>query len=921
MQKSWKQLFFAVLALAIVFMLSGQPEKKDSTKLPSPFSEQVEQFRKADDLGGWLSVYREYVTGDAVKRIPLLDHALANTWRACRNEEERLEWFNCLATEGYYLLYSGNILRSIDAYEKAYSFYFAKPIPGADVLEYVLKPLGNNYTRLGDYDRAFLIQEKSLALAEKNAPEQIASICHNLATTAIWKEDFSLAKQFCERGLNSVTTGYSVYGLLYSTLAEVFLKTGKVDSAEINIRKAISILSPRILDKTEKNAPYWLRGAWQGLGDIEKVKINYSAALQAYQKAMQIIDQYYKGERKREKAQLLVSCGHVLLQMQQPQKAMLQYDAALKLMLASFQPKSTDDLPEANDLYGENSLLDALHGKGDCLGATGKKEKALDCYMLLYVVEKKLRNEFFSNSAKAQQQKENRQWVESAMGAAYGLWKNSGKKEWANKILLIAEMSKAQLLLDEMKNNMRNSFMKSQDSLLNKQQRLMSAIAYYEREAALNASSGDSNELTAKQDLQFELSLVQKQVKEKYPLQGGLLSDEQMPSTDTLLQHIPDNTTAVEFFVGEKNIYIIEAAKGNVKDVRRLDSADQVKQAVKNISDTYFQQGPSNMMNAPEKYYRDSYSIFHWLWPDSSYKKQEQCMIIPDGIFGYLPFEALVTDPHYVADPGQWPFLINNTDLYYSYSLQTAQQLEKLPRPNKNFAGFFVSFDSSQQSSLPAVKKEYDAIRDVVSGDFFRESEASLAAFNQSLAKVNLLHISTHSFLQGKENLPVLQLADDKFFLFELYGKAFSPQLVVLSACRTGHGMLAEGEGIISLARGFTATGAEGIVAGLWNMNDEAAAQLAATFYSRLASGDLPAAALREAKLQWLHRQKGESFQKLPYFWAGMVYSGDNRKVEVEKKNGIMRVWWLAIGVVGFLGLIFYLRKKKNRQSAISNVQ
>src|ERR1700733_2408670 len=194
MQKSWKQLFFAILAFAIVFMLSGQSEKRDATLLPTPFSSQLDQFRKTDDLGGWLSVYRDYVALDPVKRIYLLQQAMDHAWRVYSTDDERLEWFNCLATEGYYLLYSGNILRSIDAYEKAYSFYFERPIPGADVLEYVLKPLGNNYTRLGDYDRAFLIQEKSLALAGQNDSGQIASICHNLATTAIWKDDLALAK-------------------------------------------------------------------------------------------------------------------------------------------------------------------------------------------------------------------------------------------------------------------------------------------------------------------------------------------------------------------------------------------------------------------------------------------------------------------------------------------------------------------------------------------------------------------------------------------------------------------------------------------------------------------------------------------------------------------------------------------------------
>ncbi|HMD00463.1 MAG TPA: CHAT domain-containing protein, partial [Ferruginibacter sp.] len=295
------------------------------------------------------------------------------------------------------------------------------------------------------------------------------------------------------------------------------------------------------------------------------------------------------------------------------------------------------------------------------------------------------------------------------------------------------------------------------------------------------------------------------------------------------------------------------------------------------------------------------------LWPRMNIAGGEHCMIIPDGILGYLPFEALVSDSNYVGDPGRWNYLVNRLNIYYGYSLQTSQQSQMTERSHHSFAGFFVSFDSSE-AALPAVKKEYDAIHSAVDGNFYRDREASLAAFNKSLPDVNLLHISTHSFLQGKENLPVLQLADDKFYLFELYGKAFRPQLVVLSACRTGHGMLAEGEGIISLARGFTATGAEGIVAGLWNMNDEAASQLSGNFYKGIADHLPPADALREAKLTWLKQTNAAAFQKLPYFWAGMIYSGDNKVVEVQTKKG-SPVWWI-VAIVGILVIsLFFFRR------------
>jgi CHAT domain-containing protein len=910
MQKNLHHFFIWISCFVVFMILSAQStnEKNTGLQLPAEFQHQLDSLRKANDLTGWLYNYRAYVYEDPAKRIPLLIKAQASAWRPAGTDAEREEWFNCLAAQGYYLLYNGNILRSIDAYEQAYRFYFDKPIPGVDVLEHVLKPLGNNYTRLGDYDRAFFIQDKSLAQAEKNDTTQIASICHNLATTAIWKEDLPMAKHYCEKGLLQVKKRSSLHGLLLSTFAEVFLRSGNKDSAEINSRAAISILTAKLSDNEEINAAYWLRGAWQGLGDIQKEKGETIAALASYQNAIALIDKYYGGQRKREKAKLSVLTGQMLLQLQQGEKAMEQYNEALMLMIPDFKPVTIDELPKTNDLYGENTLLDALHGKAACLHAMNKNEAALECYILLYEIEKKLRREFFGNMAKQQQQKESRQWAESAIETAFDLWKTTGKKEYAGKVLLIAEMSKAQLLLDEMMNNLRHNRAKSNDTLLNKEQQMLQAINFYEKEAVMN-NSADSNAAVAKKELQFELSLIQKQVKEKYSMQENLLLTEGLPSVDSLLQNIEAATTVIEFFTGEKDLYRIEATKNKVVQVIKIEKAGPVLDTVKNFVDAYFQSGPANMMNNPRQYYRDAFAVHQMLWQGIELANAKNCIIIPDGILGYIPFDALVTDGVYKQAAEQWPFLLKKANLYLSYSLQTKLQQQKIKHSSRSFAGFFISFDSSSQSSIPAVKKEYDKIHTVMKGEFFKEQDASLSAFNKQLAEVNLLHISTHSFLQGKEKIPALQLADDRFFLFELYGRSFHPQLVVLSACRTGQGMLAKGEGIISLARGFTATGASGIVAGLWDMNDETTATLIGSFYTLLSSGESPANALHKAKLDWLQQQSGQQFQKLPYFWAGMVYSGDNVPVQTGQEKNISAWWWIAAAVSALL-LFFFMRRR-----------
>jgi CHAT domain-containing protein len=531
------------------------------------------------------------------------------------------------------------------------------------------------------------------------------------------------------------------------------------------------------------------------------------------------------------------------------------------------------------------------------------KEQALKCFLLLFIVEQKLRYEFFSLSAKQQQQKESRRWVEAAIETAYQLWKSNGKKEYAEKVFLIAEKSKARVLLDEITSSLYYNRISRKDSLLQKQWEIQQSVNFYEREAILLRDK-NGQEDSVKKELRYELSLVQKQVKEKYPIQENYQLEEQT-SVDSLLQKISPNATIIEFFTGENGIYIIEAEKGNVQQIIKLENAERIQQSVKDFVFKWFEHGPEKMINDPEGYYTHAYEIYQWLWPEKTIGKKDRCIVIPDGIIGYLPFEALVIDSKYRARVDQWPFLIRNTNLYYSYSLQTLQQLHRNEKNNELFAGFFISFDNSQQASIPAVRKEYDAIRKVVSGDFFIEHEASLKEFNDHLGEVNVLHISTHSFLQGKENMPVLQLADNKFFLFELYGRAFQPQLVVLSACRTGAGMLAEGEGVISLARGFTATGANGIVAGLWNMNDESTAKLMGTFYHQLNINHQPADALRESKLQWLQQPNEQKIQKLPYFWAGLIYYGDNEPVYIKNKTAATKIWWIVAAIVA--GLIFFL--------------
>ena len=111
---------------------------------------------------------------------------------------------------------------------------------------------------------------------------------------------------------------------------------------------------------------------------------------------------------------------------------------------------------------------------------------------------------------------------------------------------------------------------------------------------------------------------------------------------------------------------------------------------------------------------------------------------------------------------------------------------------------------------------------------------------------------------------------------------------VVLSACETGLGQVAGGEGLLGLQRAFLVAGANTTVASLWKVHDAATARLMQRFYENLWDKKMgKLAALREAQI-WMLRDQGnrgltvpaqpaDKASLPPYYWAAFVLSGDWR--------------------------------------------
>ncbi len=100
-------------------------------------------------------------------------------------------------------------------------------------------------------------------------------------------------------------------------------------------------------------------------------------------------------------------------------------------------------------------------------------------------------------------------------------------------------------------------------------------------------------------------------------------------------------------------------------------------------------------------------------------------------------------------------------------------------------------------------------------------------------------------------------------------------QLVVLSACETGIGNVANGEGVYGLRRAFVLAGAASQLTSLWQVSDAGTKDLMVQYYDRLLANEGRSAALRQTQLAFLH---STNYQH-PYYWAAFVPSGDWRSL------------------------------------------
>ncbi len=243
-------------------------------------------------------------------------------------------------------------------------------------------------------------------------------------------------------------------------------------------------------------------------------------------------------------------------------------------------------------------------------------------------------------------------------------------------------------------------------------------------------------------------------------------------------------------------------------------------------------------------------------------------VIVPDGELHALNLETLPV-------PGSNRYWIEDAELSLAPSLSLLA--ETPPKARTKPSLFLIGApdaSSAEYPELPAAKSEIAGIQKQFAGEdqvIRIGAEATPQSFLDSMpGRFSMIHFAAHAEANSQsplESAIILSRSGDRFKLYarDITGLKLSADLVTISACRSAGARTYGGEGLVGFTWAFLQSGARSVIAGLWDVDDRSSSQLIGTLYGALASGMKPAAALRLAKLAFLH--SSGPYRK-PYYWA-----------------------------------------------------
>jgi CHAT domain-containing protein len=445
------------------------------------------------------------------------------------------------------------------------------------------------------------------------------------------------------------------------------------------------------------------------------------------------------------------------------------------------------------------------------------------------------------------------------------------------------EKSKAAILLEAIADTKAKGFAGLPDYVLLKEQNLKSDLSYLEQQLA-KAIPGTEiyYNLKAKyKSVDDEYQNFIKKLEVEYPSYYQLKYSQKIVSVSDLQAKLNKKEALISYLEAKDKTYIFEISKSNLR-ITEKEKTEQVEKNIKGLRNSILHQDT-------ELYSDLGFQLFkQYAEPIIKY---EHVVLIPSGRLASIPFETLLTSKikrkTLLKD---YPYLIKKTAVSSQFSASIFLQNYSNNITTTDIKALVcapISFSSHTQyalSELPGTKSEAAALtqlftkNNISTDQVLSENVTETWIKSTDLNKYNYLHLATHGTVdENKPELSQIFLVKDKqndgnLYSGEIFNLKLNARLVTLSACQTGLGKIAKGEGMIGLSRSLLYAGAQNMVVSLWTVNDSSTSQLMNSFYTHLLNDkntDL-SKALRIAKLEMIN---SDGFSA-PYFWAPFVLVG-----------------------------------------------
>lgn len=764
---------------------------------------------------------------------------------------------------------------------------------------------------------------------------------HNIHIAKLYrlKEDFPKAHRYYREALQAFEEDYAAYPerraalknsmiSLYLNLAGLYRDEGRPDSALAMIDRAITYHDK---DDPFYDDTYVVQGlTYASSGAFDK-------AVRTLMRAFRLREGMGRGDKNYEAGLTLSAIGEVCEKQDDYAGALRFYQRALSYLSESFNSPDLSDNPTLHDRIGpQNALLEVLIKKGNALyqahrrgqAPAQSRDWAWNTALLAIRLIDTIRMDYAFDYDKMNLLSQSYSVYELAIRLAY---ERGGA--YHEKAFELAEKSKAVLLYEAVRSTQAEAFAGIREEGLQRLGRLRAKLVELNNQMAAATEEQQvealrSERYTVVQRYQELLAFFQSEYPDYYRLKYGMSGVSVQVVQEKLLR--PGQALA-EFFVGNEDAYafLITEDCGSLQ-MKKLDWSDEAREAALSIRDDIYA-----MRN--EAYIRKGRLLYDVLLrPVLGPCPVKNLVIIPDGLLGYVPFDALLTDDipsGKRTNYRSFPYLVSETTISQCFSATMLYEMNYSPlKPaGKRLALYAPAYrragagpvalrqGRSLLDTLLYNEVEARGIRRLVGGALVCNRDAVKAHFTEHAAGYKALHISAHAKVNDQApNYSFIAFSNVgdtlghpyKLYVHELYNMRLPVAMAVLSACETGVGQSRRGEGIISIARAFSYAGAQSIVTTLWNIDDKQSKELMLYFYRNLGKGQRKDDALNAAKRSYLAEAPDQE-RAHPLYWASFVAIGNMDALELERLPGWGAwVFWLALAALAAIVGLMALRRR-----------